>query len=247
MPSHLPRHKTVVSFVRRSSRMNDSQQRALTRLSSRYLVDLPRGEFETSIPEGTTVDFSELFQRPVGIDASPLVVEIGSGAGEAFIARAAAHPEASHVAFEVFQRSIALTMMRAEAAGIDNIRIIAADGVQGLERLIPSGFISELHILFPDPWHKKRHHKRRLINPSFASLASDRLADGATWYLATDWPDYAEQMRSVLDASPDLINLYPDTWAERPERPISHYEQRGLNQGRHSYELRYQRMKRTEI
>lgn len=238
----LEARRTIVSYVRRSARMNDSQQAALARCADRYLVQLPPGGTSTSISQDARVDWSQIFGRRTGPDASPLLVEVGSGTGDALVARAIAHPDASLVAFEVYQRAVATTMIRLEAAGVANVRIVMADGAQGLNYLFTPAQISRLDVLFPDPWHKKRHHKRRLINPSFATLVSHRLCPQGIWHLATDWTDYAEVMREVIDANACLENLYPASWAPRPaDRPLSRYENRGIRAGRQIYELEYRR------
>ncbi len=241
-PVHLgdsPGHSGVVSYVRRSPRMNQSQRNAMTKLGQRYLVDVPRGELSTSVATSARVDWSAEFGRPV----DQLVVEIGSGSGDALVANALAKPDACLVAFEVYERAVASTLGKLDAAGIDNVRLLMVDGVAGLQRLIPPNSVTELSSFFPDPWHKKRHHKRRLVSPSFAELAASRLTVGGRWLLATDWPDYAGQMRRVLDATPVLANEYPDGWAPRPAwRPITRFEHRGLAAGRPVFDLSYRRM-----
>lgn len=234
--------RTIVSYVRRSSRMNDSQQAAMRRHADRYLLCLPTEARSTSIRPGTRADWSAIFDRRVGPDDSPLMVEIGSGTGDALVARALAHPDAALVAFEVFQPAVATTMGRLAAAGVDNVRLVMADGVQGLTHLVAPVTLSRLDVLFPDPWQKKRHHKRRLVCPAFAALVAQRLAPAGIWHLATDWADYAGVMREVLDANDDLVNLYPDSWAPRPDdRPLSRFETRGIRAGRQIYELEYRR------
>lgn len=234
-------HSSVVSYVRRSPRMNQSQRNAMVRLGQRYLVDLPRGELSTSVAPDARVDWSAQFGRPV----NELVVEIGSGTGDALVANALARPKACLVAFEVYQRAVASTMSKLDAAGVSNVRLLLVDAVVGLRQLVAPGTVTELSTFFPDPWHKKRHHKRRLVSMSFAELVTSRLTVGGRWLLATDWPDYAEQMRAVLDAVPSLVNEYPGDggWAPRPAwRPITKFEQRGLAAGRAVTELSYRRV-----
>ena len=233
--------RSVVSYVRRSPRMNPSQRNALARLSSRYLVDVPHGELSTSVAVHAHVDWAAQFGRPV----DELLVEIGSGTGDALVANALANPEACLVAFEVYERAVASTMAKLDIAGAANARLLMVDGVQGLERLIAPGTVRELSTFFPDPWHKKRHHKRRLVSASFGELVASRLVVGGRWLLATDWPDYAEQMRSVLDAVPGLHNEYADSggWAPRPRsRPITKFESRGIAAGRPVADLCYRRL-----
>lgn len=234
----------VVSFVRRSPRMNQSQQKALNRLAGEYLIELPHGALSTSIAPGTRVDWDVQFGSAFAED-SPIFVEIGSGTGDALVACALAHPDARIVGFEVYERALASTMSKLAAADVHNVRLVMADAVQGLESLFAEGSITRISTFFPDPWPKKRHHKRRLVSPTFARLAAGRLAIGGEWWLATDWPDYADQMREVLDATGGLANLYPagDGLAPRPaERPITKFERRGLDAGRPVADLAYRRV-----
>ena len=237
-----PDARGVVSYVRRSPRMNPSQRQALERLAPRYLVEVPSGELSTSIAPGTRLDWDAVFGRPVGPQGAPLRVEIGSGTGDALVADALANPDAALVAFEVYERAVASTLVKLEAAEVDNVRLLMVDGVQGLAELFDAGQLTQLATFFPDPWPKKRHHKRRLVGPEFAALAASRLAPGGHWLLATDWPDYADQMRQVLDACPQLVNEHPDGWAPRPaSRPITKFERRGLADGRPVVDLDYRR------
>ncbi len=234
----------VVSFVRRSSRMNPSQRQALELLADRYVVDVPTGELSTSIAAGASIDWHGTFGRPVGPGASELMVEVGSGTGDALVASARANPDASLIAFEVYEAAVASTLAKLSAAGLHNVRLLMLDAVQGLSQLIEPGMVSELATYFPDPWPKKRHHKRRLVSRSFAELAASRLTPGGRWLLATDWPDYAQQMRHVLDATPGLVNEYRDSggWAPRPaSRPITKFEARGIADGRPVTDLAYRR------
>lgn len=239
-----PDARGVVSYVRRSPRMTPSQRQAMDRLSAKYVIQVPAGSLTTSVAADASVDWDAEFGRPVGPDASPLLVEIGSGTGDALVAHAAANPEASLVAFEVYERAVGATLAKLDQAGLTNVRLLLVDGVQGLRSLFRDGQISELRTFFPDPWPKKRHLKRRLVNPDFAVLVASRLAPGGRWLLATDWPDYADQMRAVLDSSPGLVNEFADAggWAPRPaQRPITKFEQRGIEAGRPVAELSYRR------
>lgn len=235
----------MVSFVRRSPRMNPSQQRALDRLAPQYLIEVPRGELSTSIASCAQVDWDAEFGRPVGGENSPVFVEIGSGTGDSLVASALAHPEANLIGFEVYERAVASTMSKLAAAGATNARLMMVDAVQALDHLFAPSSIARLSLFFPDPWPKKRHHKRRLVSSAFSALAVSRLTIGGCWLVATDWPDYAAQMRDVLDSTPGLINEYatPGGWAPRPdERPITKFEQRGLAAGRPVADLRYRRV-----
>lgn len=231
-------HRDVVSFVRRSARMNESQARSWERHRRTYLVEgLPRGPLSTSLADHASVDWAAEFGR-----TAPLVVEIGSGTGDSLAAMAAARPEDDVVAFEVFEPAVASTVGRLARAGVDNVRIVIADGAQGLDRLFDDGAVSELWTFFADPWHKKRHHKRRLVGRDFADVVTAKLAPGGLWRLATDWEDYALWMRDHLDAAPGLVNEHGG-WAPRfAQRPVTKYEARGLAAGRRVHDLTYRRV-----
>ena len=229
-------HRDVVSYVRRSGRMNESQQRAWDAHRDAWVVELPSGERRTSVASAASVDWSTVFGRE-----APLKVEIGSGTGHAVTALAEAMPEANVVAFEVFTPAVASTLGRLARHGVGNVRLVVADGAQALATVFAEGTVTELWTFFPDPWHKARHHKRRLVSPEFAALAASRLAPGGVWRLATDWTDYAESMREVLDAEPGLVNCH-EGWAPRFDaRPVTKYERRGLEAGRTIHDLAYRR------
>jgi tRNA (guanine-N7-)-methyltransferase len=237
MPATASIHRDVVSYVRRSGRMNESQQRAWDAHHDAWVIDLARGERRTSISPDASVDWTAVFGRP-----AHLKVEIGSGTGHAITALAETMPDADLVAFEVFEPAVASTLGRLSRHGVTNVRVVVADGAQALATLFGEASVSELWTFFPDPWHKSRHHKRRLVSPDFARLVASRLTPGGVWRLATDWDDYAEAMRGVLDAEPDLMNCH-DGWAPRyPLRPVTKYEQRGLDAGRTIHDLAYRRV-----
>lgn len=236
MPATTRIRRDVVSYVRRSGRMNESQQRAWDAHRDAWVVDLPHGERRTSVSPDASIDWADQFGRE-----APLMVEIGSGTGHAITALAEAMPAANLVAFEVFEPAVASTLGRLARHGVTNVRLAVADGSQALETVFGPGSITELWTFFPDPWHKARHHKRRLVNPEFAALAASRLAPDGIWRLATDWTDYAEAMREVLDAEPGLVNCH-DGWAPRYAfRPVTKYERRGLDAGRTIHDLAYRR------
>ena len=228
-------HREVVSFVRRSARMNPSQERAWREHRETYLIDVARDTMSTSVAPQDPLDWPAIFGR-----TAPLIVEIGAGNGDSLVATALAHPDIDIVGFEVFEPSIASTVGKLAAAGVTNARIVLGDGVQGLRHLVQAGSLEAVHAFFPDPWHKARHHKRRLLNPATCALITDRLRPGGVLRVATDWEDYALAMREVLDASV-LTNVH-DGWAPRfEERPLTKYEKRGLAAGRAVYDLCYRR------
>ena len=226
--------RPVTTFVRRSPRMNESQRAAWQRLSGRYLVDgLRRGPMQPLFVPQPPLDVDGLFGRP-----APLIVEIGAGSGENLAAVAQARPECNVLGFEVYDKVIGSTMSRLERAEAPTIRrlhvrLIDGDAVTGLEHLFAPGSIAELHTYFPDPWHKSRHIKRRLINPAFVRLAASRLAPAALWRLATDWDDYAGHIRQVFAEAGTLFDdLYPAGAPRDAIRPLTKFEGRAIAAGR---------------
>ena len=222
--------------MRRSQRMNDSQEKAWAAHADAWVIRVPQRELSTSVHPDAQIDVDAIFGRQ-----APLMVEIGSGRGEALVALAEQHPDANIVAFEVFVPAVASTLSRMARHGVTNVRVVLANGAEGVEHLFSPGSISQLWTFFPDPWHKPRHHKRRLVNPGFAALAASRLSPDGVWRLATAWADYAGHMRAVLDAEPGLTNVHAG-WAPRfAERPLTKYEARGLDAGREVFDLTYTR------
>lgn len=220
--------RSIRSFVTRTGRITEAQQRALTELWPKYGV-----EYRTEL-----LDLDALFGR-----RAPRVVEIGFGNGENLAALAIAHPERDYIGIEVHRAGVGRLMLAAQNAQLTNLRIVCHDAVEVLERQIPQDALAEVLILFPDPWHKKRHHKRRLIQPAFVSLVVSRLAPGAVVRLATDWEPYAQQMLEVLGANSSLTNLSADNgFIERPtERIVTRFEKRGARLGHGVWDLAFQR------
>jgi tRNA (guanine-N7-)-methyltransferase len=230
--------REVVSFVRRSNRMRANQRRAWEVYRDRFVIEVPRSQTSTSIHPAAAVDLVEAFGR----DAE-LILEIGPGTGESLIPMAAARSYANVLAFEVYRPAIARMLGHLVREGLDNVRIIEADAVAGMERLLLPGSIDEIWTFFPDPWPKPRHHKRRLVTPAFVALAASRMKPGATWRIATDSADYADWMRSILDNDHRLASEHPNGWAPRwKARPITQFEQRGLDAGRQIFDLAYRRV-----
>ena len=164
--------------------------------------------------------------------AAPLVVEIGFGMGSATAAIAAAAPDRDFLGIEVHPPGVGALLQRIDEGALGNVRIVQHDAVEVLERMIAPASVAAVHIFFPDPWPKKRHHKRRLIQPPFVRLLASRLAAGGTLHCATDWLPYAEQMLAVLSAEPTLANAAGAGFAARPAtRPLTKFEQRGLARG----------------
>jgi tRNA (guanine-N7-)-methyltransferase len=230
--------REVVSFVRRSNRMRANQRRAWEVYSDRFVLQVPRLQTSTSIHPAAVLNLAEAFGR----DAE-LIVEIGPGTGESLIPMAEARPKANVLAFEVYRPAIARMLGQLARKGLDNVRIVEADAVAGMECLLQPGSVDAIWMFFPDPWPKPRHHKRRLITPGFAALAASRMKVGATWHIATDAADYAEWMRDVLDNDRCLASERPNRWAPRWQaRPITQFEQRGLDAGREIFDLSYRRV-----
>jgi tRNA (guanine-N7-)-methyltransferase len=221
--------RTVVSFVNRGGRMTVGQTRAWERLWPSLGQDI------ASLPAGP-VDLAGWFGR-----VAPVTLEIGSGMGETTAALAEAEPEVNYLAVEVYQPGLAQLMMRAETAGLKNLRLLRGDAVVLLEQHLPPDSLSAVRIFYPDPWPKKKHHKRRLVQPSLVAVVASRLALGGTLHLATDWEHYAEHMMAVCSAEPLLRNKFadePDGWAPRPPwRPLTKFESRAEEEGRVSRDL----------
>jgi len=216
----------VRSYARRGSRLTAQQQAAWDRLAGHWLLPA------SVVTDG--LDLPRWFGR-----SAPLIIEVGSGVGEAVAALAAQRPAYDVLAVEVWRPGLASTFQHLERAGVTNVRALALDAAWLLEHLVGDGAVAELWTFFPDPWPKVRHHKRRLVGPGFAALAASRLAPGAVWRLATDWPDYAAHMVEVLDAEPLLEGGVTDRWADRP---VTRFERRGLAAGRPVTDLCYRRM-----
>ncbi len=168
--------------------------------------------------------------------SAPLTVEIGTGHGETLTRAGAACPERDFLGFEVFEASLAATLGKIAAAGLTNLRLVNADAVTGLTHLIPDRAVAEVWVFFPDPWPKKRHVKRRLVNPGFLDLIAAKLVPGGLIRLATDWPSYAETIREVFGADA----RFEPAGAERfGLRPLTKFEQRGLAAGRDIHDFAY--------
>jgi tRNA (guanine-N7-)-methyltransferase len=220
------RLQVLTTYTRRGSRLTPTQRAAWERHVDEWLVP------ETAVDE-PSFDPARWFGRE-----APLVVEIGSGNGESVAAMAAARPSYDVLAFEVWRPGVASTFLNLEESGATNVRLLSVDAVWCMEHLLEPGRLAELWTFFPDPWHKKRHHKRRLVTPEFAALAASRLAAGAQWRLATDWSDYAEQIGGVVDAEPGFEGGETPRW---DDRPLTKFERRGLREGRSVTDFCYTR------
>ena len=210
--------RTIRSFVRRAGRITPSQQRALEQLWPKFGIDFSEEH----------LDFAEVFGRTADV-----VLEIGFGNGETLVEQAAACLDRDFIGVEVHEPGVGHCLLRAEKAGIDNLRVIAHDAIEVLRAQVPPASLSRVNLYFPDPWPKKRHHKRRIIQDAFVDLVADRLVAGGTFNIATDWANYAEHIDEVLSRSVRF------TCAERREhdgdapldRPQTKFERRGLRKG----------------
>jgi len=183
--------------------MPDRHVRALAEHGSQYVLPVPMEGLGTTIDPAYRLDPAQTFGR-----IAPLVVEIGSGGGDCVVHAAQQHPEWNFLALEVWQPGVAHTVAKAAPLGLTNIRLIQADAAQALEFILPSGSVREVWTFFPDPWPKSKHHKRRLVQPSFAATVARLLEPGGVWRLATDWADYAWHIRTVVEEAPAFVNPY---------------------------------------
>ena len=222
------RRRAIRSFVVRAGRMTVAQQRAWTELWPRYGV-------ETG---AALLDLPVIFGR----DAAR-TLEIGFGNGESLVALAAAHPGRDYLGIEVHRPGVGHLMLRAEELGLANLRAICRDAVEVLRQCIPAGSLDEVLLYFPDPWPKKRHHKRRIVQPAFVALVASRLRPGGVLRMATDWQPYAEQMLEVASSCESLRNESPDSgYSARPDsRPVTRFERRGQRLGHGVWDLAFSR------
>ena len=218
--------RRIKSFVKRGGRMGTGQIKALQELAPKYV--LPH------MP--VAPDWNAVFGR-----SAPRVLEIGFGMGDATAKIAALRPEDDFICCEVHEAGVGSLLQRIEEAGLTNIRILQHDAVEVLETMVPPGTLAGVHLFFPDPWHKKRHHKRRLVQAPFMAKLVQHLAPGGYFHAATDWEPYALQMLEVLSAEPLLQNTAAG-FAEKPAyRPLTKFEARGLRLGHGVWDLVFRR------
>ncbi|MDE0547243.1 tRNA (guanosine(46)-N7)-methyltransferase TrmB [Microbacterium sp. C7(2022)] len=217
--------------------MSDAQERAWEELAGFYVIDAPRDAAATSIRPSSTIEPGSVWTR-----SAPLIAEIGSGQGHAIVHAAQSAPDTDFLAIEVFRAGLARTMLDADRAGVRNLRLVEANAPEVLTHLLPQASLDELWVFFPDPWHKKKHTKRRLVTTEFAAQAAGALREGGMLRLATDWEDYALQMRDVLDAAPDFERAFEGEWAPRFDgRVVTAFERKGAAKGRDIRDLAYRR------
>jgi tRNA (guanine-N7-)-methyltransferase len=218
--------RPIRSYVRRPGRIGSGQQRAMQTLAPEFVLPF----------SSRLLDFGAVFGR-----VAPTVLEIGFGMGAATADIAKAQPGQDFIGIEVHEPGVGALLQRIAAVGLTNLRIVQHDAVEVLAQMIAPASLAGVHIFFPDPWPKKRHHKRRLIQPGFIALLVTRMAPGAVLHCATDWQPYAEQMLDVLSAQAGLVNT-TDGYAPRPEsRPLTKFEARGMKLGHGVWDLVFRR------
>jgi tRNA (guanine-N7-)-methyltransferase len=230
---HVRHPARIRTFHPRRGRLSDRHLDALERLWPAYGLEVP------AAGTGGPPDLAALFGR-----RAPLVLEIGSGMGDATAEMAAGDPDRDYLAVEVHTPGIAHLLTLIDGYGLANVRVARGDALD-LVTVLPPASLDAVHVFFPDPWPKTRHHKRRLIQPAHAGLIGSRLAPGGTLHCATDWADYAEAARAALDAEPLLVNAF-DGYAPRPaHRPLTKFELRGVDAGRAVFDLVFRRVAGT--
>jgi tRNA (guanine-N7-)-methyltransferase len=223
--------RLVKTFVRREGRLTQAQESAIEQHFPQWGVYPPA--------PGARLDMEALFGR-----RAPVWLDIGFGAGDALLELALVHPDCDHLGVEVHRPGVGRVLGAVAAGGPGNIRVACHDAIEVLRDWLPEASLAGLRLYFPDPWPKKRHHKRRMVQPDWAELVVRRLQSGGVLHVATDWEHYARQILLVLDAAPDLVNLQgrgayaPD----RGDRPLTRFERRGLDLGHRVFDLVYQRV-----
>ena len=218
--------RPIRSFVLRQGRVTDAQRRACEQWLPRF--GIPYAE--------APLDFDRAFGR-----AAPRFLEIGFGMGETTAAIAARHPDNDYLGVEVHTPGVGSLLKRVVERDLANVRVIQHDAVEVLEHMIAPQSLDGAHVFFPDPWPKKRHHKRRLLQPAFVALLASRMKPGAYLHVATDWEDYALQILEVLSVEPLLANA-ADAFAPRPaHRPLTKFENRGLKLGHRVWDVVFRR------
>jgi len=218
--------RPIRSFVLRQGRFSLAQQRAYELLMPRFGVPFS-GEF---------LDFEVVFGR-----SAPKILEIGFGMGETTARIAQENPENDYFGIEVHSPGVGALLKRIDEQALTNIRIIQHDAVEVVRSMVPPGSLAGIHVYFPDPWPKKRHHKRRLIQAAFAEILATRLSPGGYLHVATDWQEYADHILATLTATPTLVNHHGG-FAERPaDRPETKFEQRGQRLGHASWDVIFEK------
>ncbi|MDM5147443.1 tRNA (guanosine(46)-N7)-methyltransferase TrmB [Candidatus Persebacteraceae bacterium Df01] len=225
--SQIPAVKGVRSYVRREGRITVAQKRALQQLWACYVTDA-----------AADMDWPVLFGRK-----APLFIEIGCGYGEALAALALAQPENNYVGFEVYTPGVGALLNKLDSAQITNARVVCADAALWLPQMIADDTLAGVYVFFPDPWPKKRHHKRRLLNPAFVALLAQKIMRGGFFHMATDWQSYADATNDYFLANACFERMSEAEAAKRlAARPHTRFAERGINEGRGTTDIIFQRI-----
>jgi len=233
MPAHdsrPPWRTEPVSFTRRGGRLTERQNAAWDALAATHVLDIPRAGPSTSVDPEFRFNPVAAFGRE-----APLIIEIGSGRGESLITSAQAHPDVNFLGLEVYVPGVAQTLVTMRHAAVENVRMAIANAPEAFATMIAPASVQEVRTWFPDPWHKAKHHKRRLVTVAFSELVARVLAPDGVWRIATDWEDYAVWIKDVLTASPHVDGGPVDRFEGRV---ITRFEHKGLQAGRviHDFE-----------
>jgi tRNA (guanine-N7-)-methyltransferase len=238
-------HRPIRSFVRREGRLTKGQQRAIDDQWTQFGIDSAGPdtlEAERIALNEPVLDLDGLFNRETTTQRQT-VLEIGFGNGASLAEMAAAHPDQDYIGIEVHRPGVGNLIRLLAEQQLQNVRVICDDAVQVLKHRVADASLDRVQLFFPDPWHKARHHKRRIVSPEFAALIAQKLKPGGIFHLATDWQDYAEQMMEVLSAAPGYQNLAGvGAYSPRPDwRPLTKFEQRGQRLGHGVWDLLFAR------
>ena len=229
----------IKSYVKRATRMSASQKRAYQTYRGRFCISEAERRLIRSLPVAQrTGGYTSHFESP----AAPLVVEIGFGMGDATAEVAAANPGTNYLGIEVHRPGVGKLLDTLAKRDLRNVRIVEGDAILVLENELSPGSVDRFHILFPDPWPKKRHHKRRLIRPAIVSLLASRLKAGGIVYMATDWEEYALQAVDLLEADSELENAYDRFAPGQTRRAVTAFERKGREAGRTIREILFRRL-----
>jgi tRNA (guanine-N7-)-methyltransferase len=219
--------RTIKSYVLRQGRLTRGQQQALDRLWPAYGIDF----------KPQPIDLACTFGR-----AAPVILEIGFGNGDSLLQQAKDNPDNNYLGIEVHRPGVGRLLHRAREADIGNLRVVNHDAVEVLQQQIPDNSLDCIQLFFPDPWHKKRHHKRRIVNPAFIRLVHQKLKPGGTFHLATDWEDYAQYMLTGMEQAQGFVNTAGmGKYAKDTERPATKFEHRGRRLGHGVWDLVYKK------
>lgn len=226
MTDKKPGHRPIRSYVIRAGRMTAGQQRGLEQLLPLYGIEA--GD--------QLIDFEKAFGR-----IAPVFLEIGFGMGQSLLEMARSHPQINYLGLEVHQPGVGGLLHQADALGLKNLRVINQDATEILQQRIAPQSLDGLYLFFPDPWHKKKHHKRRIVKAEFVDQIARALKPGGVLHIATDWDDYAEHIAAVMQQATGFSDISSTDYSDRDGRPLTKYEQRALRLGHRVYDMRYRK------